>query len=218
MKITLLCSSESHPVNSHLEEWMRQNSTLHEITLTRRKKDLPGGDFLFLVSCGEIVSADDRGKYRVSLVLHASDLPRGRGWNPHIWRIIEGASQITLSLLEAEDRVDSGRIWTQVNAPVPKHFLWDEINQLIFDAEMELLDFAVSNFKAIQPRQQNDEIESSYYRLRTPADSRINPEESIVSQFDLLRVCDPQRYPAFFDLHGHRYKVILEKMYEQTDD
>lgn len=215
MKISLLCSSESHPVNAHLEKWIERNNDAHEITLSRKKKELPGGDVLFLISCGEIVSAEDREKYQVSLVTHASDLPRGRGWSPHIWRIIEGATQITLSLLEAEDRVDSGRIWKQVIVPVPKHSLWDDINELIFDAEMELVDFALSNFTTIQPQRQNDKIEPSYYRLREPDDSRIDPEKSISSQFDLLRVCDPQRYPAFFYLRGHRYKLILEKMDEE---
>ena len=215
MRISLLCSSESHPVNSHLEEWIRRNDGKHDIALVRRKQELPGGDVLFLVSCGEIITLDDRGMYRACLVLHASDLPCGRGWNPHIWQIIEGARQITVSLLEAENRVDSGRIWKQLSVPIPKGALWDEINQLIFDAEMKLIDFALSDFESIQPRQQDVNIEPSYYRLRTPDDSRINPEESISSQFDLLRVCDPKRYPAFFDLHGHRYKLILEKIHDQ---
>ena len=155
MKISLLCSSEFHPVNGHLEKWIERNRCTHDITLARRKKDLPGGDILFLISCGEVISADDREMYRASLVLHASDLPRGRGWSPHVWQIIEGARRITLSLLEAEDRVDSGRIWKQVVVPISEHSLWDELNKLLFDAEMELVDFAVSNFETIQPQQQN---------------------------------------------------------------
>ena len=30
-------------------------------------------------------------------------------------------------------------------------------------------------------------------------------------QFDLMRTCDPNRYPAFFELYGKKYKIILEK-------
>jgi methionyl-tRNA formyltransferase len=56
----------------------------------------------------------DRAKYDSSLVLHASDLPAGRGWSPHIWAITNGAESVTLSLLEAEDQVDSGRIWKKM--------------------------------------------------------------------------------------------------------
>src|SRR5690606_29368375 len=111
MKITLLCSNDKHPVNAHLKKWIAQRKMTHEISLVRKVKDLPGGEILFLVSCSEIVTEEYRSLYDHCLVLHASDLPKGRGWSPHIWQIIEGASDITMSLLEAADNVDSGRIW-----------------------------------------------------------------------------------------------------------
>lgn len=212
MKITLLCSDDRHPVNAHLVRWMMSNNAKHEIVLVRQKKDLSGGDILFLISCTEILQAEDRAGYGASLVLHASDLPRGRGWSPHIWQIIEGAHEITLSLIEAGERVDSGRIWCQTKFPVAKDALWDEINQRLFDAEIELIDSVVQGFDACVPRAQNPEVAPTYYPRRTPADSRIDPQQSIASQFDKIRVCDPQRFPAFFELHGCRYTINLEKV------
>ncbi len=156
--------------------------------------------------------------YQASLVLHASDLPEGRGWSPHIWQIIEGATEITVSLLEAEDRVDTGRIWSQVHFQVPKHILWNEINQRLFDAELALIDFAVKGFSTIEPRQQNANIEPTYYRKRNPEDSRLDPEDTIANQFNKIRVCDPLRFPAFFELHGKRYKLLLEKVDDKQND
>lgn len=212
MRISLLCSDEQQPVNEYLKSWMAAERGIHQVELVRKKTELSGGDILFLISCTEIVGAADRSAYRATLVLHASDLPRGRGWSPHIWRLIEGADEITLSLLEAEDKVDSGRIWKQLNLPIPKHALWDEINARLFEAEIELIDFAVSEFERIRPTTQDPSIEPSYYPRRTPADSQIDPTQSIASQFDKIRVSDPNRYPAFFELHGMKYKLILEKI------
>ena len=40
------------------------------------------GDILFLISCSERIGDAYRQKYRHVLVLHASDLPKGRGWSP----------------------------------------------------------------------------------------------------------------------------------------
>ncbi|MTZ15522.1 UDP-glucuronic acid dehydrogenase [Pseudomonas sp. JL972] len=210
MRISLLCSDERHPVNKYLHSWMVRRQSTHQIELVRKKSELSGGDILFLISCSEIVDADDRSAYRASLVLHASDLPRGRGWSPHIWQIIEGAEEITLSLLEAEDRVDSGRIWRKIKFPVPKHALWNEINERLFTAEIELIDFAVQEYSSINPVEQDASIEPTYYPRRSPAESKIDPKQSIASQFDKLRVCDPHRFPAFFELHGKKYKIILE--------
>lgn len=212
MRISLLCSDEQHPVNEHLRRWISKQHGAHQVELARRKSELAGGDILFLISCSEIVGAADRSAYRATLVLHASDLPRGRGWSPHIWQLIEGSDDITLSLLEAEDKVDSGRIWKKLKFPVPKHALWDEINARLFDAEIELIDFAVREFERVRPTAQDPAIEPSYYPRRSPADSRIDPWQSIASQFDRIRVCDPNRFPAFFELHGKKYKLILEKL------
>lgn len=217
MKISFLCSDSAHPVNTYLVDWISRNEADHDITLGRLKSDLPGGDILFLVSCNEIIRATDRAAYRFCLVLHASDLPYGRGWSPHIWEIINGAETITLSLLEAEDKVDTGRIWEKLTFSVPRHALWNEINHSLFQAEIKLIDFAVKHCQSITPSEQSTEIEASYFLRRSPEDSRVDPAASIADQFNLIRVCDPQRFPAFFDLHGRRYKLILEKMDEQLD-
>lgn len=212
MRISLLCSDEQHPVNDFLKRWISAQQGVHYVELVRRKSELSGGDILFLISCAEIVGPTDRSAYRATLVLHASDLPRGRGWSPHIWQLLEGAEEIILSLLEAEDKVDSGRIWKKLKFPVPKHALWDEINSGLFEAEIELIDFAVSEFDQVRPTTQEPSIEPTYYPRRTPAGSQIDPSQSISSQFDRIRVCDPNRFPAFFELHGKKYKLILEKI------
>lgn len=212
MKISFLCNDLSHPVNDYLYIWIKNNNSKHEIELVRQKKDLSGGDILFLISCTEIISSQERNTYIGCLVLHASDLPKGRGWSPHIWSIIEGNEEITLTLLEANDEVDSGRVWKKLNFQVPKHALWNEINAQLFEKEIELIDFAVSNFKSVLPKPQDPNVKTTYYPRRTPDDSAIDPYKSIESQFDKIRVCDPDRFPAYIELYGERYKLILEKV------
>ncbi len=185
---------------------------LHEVELLHRKSQLSGGELLFLISCSEIIDKFDRSKFQETLVLHASDLPKGRGWSPHIWEIVHGAGSITLSLLEAEDKVDSGRIWAKRRIPIPKDALWDEINHLLFTAEIELLDFAVKQFGQLNPELQTNMEEATYYPKRTPQDSQLDPHKTFAEQFNLIRVCDPNRFPAFLELHGKKYKLILEKL------
>lgn len=213
MKITIVCTSENHPVNEYLKKWMDKQSVFHEIELVRDKAFLRGGDILFLISCGQKIEKQERDLYGKTLVIHASDLPSGKGWNPHVWQIIEGRSTVTVTLLEAADKIDSGDIWSKVHCPIPKSALWDEINIAIFEAELLLMDFAVENFGKFIPEPQNEMTgDGVYYRLRHPGDSRVDPDKSLAEQFDLIRVCDPSRFPAFFELHGCKYKLILEKI------
>jgi len=211
MKISFLCSDPRHPINVYLSAWIQENNGQHEIELVHQKQDLTGGDLLFLLSCTEILTSQERKAYMSCLVLHASDLPKGRGWSPHIWSILEGKEELTLSLLEAEDEIDSGKIWKKLRFQVPKHALWNEINELLFAKEVELINFAIDNFHSVLAKPQDPNIEPTYYPKRTPTDSAIDPFKSIASQFDKMRVCDPERFPAYFDIYGKRYKMTLEK-------
>lgn len=215
MKITLLCSDPQHPVNAYIQRWAQAQAGLHEVDIVQKKAQLGGGEILFLISCSEIINANDRAQYKACLVLHASDLPKGRGWSPHIWALVEGAEVITLSMLEAEDKVDSGCIWSKTHITVPKHALWDEINHLLFTAEVDMIDYAVQNYTLINPLAQAETDQATYYPKRTPKDSQIDPQKSIAEQFDLIRVCDPNRFPAYFEHMGQRYILKLEKSNEQ---
>lgn len=202
LRISVLCSSPEHPVYERLVRWSRFSE------LCTSSSDLSGGDILFLVSCTELIGPAIREQYSATLVLHASKLPEGRGWSPHIWQILEGRDYLTLSLLEAEDAVDSGAIWATREIPLTGSELSEEINDLLFTAEIELMDWAIDHFSTVAPSPQSGE--PSYYPRRNPEQSRIDPERSIAEQFDLLRVCDPERFPAFFDYRGRRFTIRLK--------
>jgi methionyl-tRNA formyltransferase len=212
MNITVLCTDPNHPVNIYLNNWIKEVGDSHNITIVRSRTELTSGDFLFLVSCNEIIRKEHRKNYRHTLVLHASDLPKGRGWSPHVWEIIQGGDAITLSILEAEDKVDTGHIWLKKKIPVSKTALWDEVNHLLFEAEIQLMNDVLERYDQIKPCQQDADIEPTYHRKRTPEDSRVDPDSSIADQFDLIRMCDPDRYPAWIEIHGQKYKLILEKV------
>jgi len=213
MKIAILNSSPDHPVNAWLEKWMEKTKANHEVNLYRSKSELQEGDILFLISCSEIISKDDRDKFKKTLVIHASDLPNGRGWSPHIWELINGARELTLTLLEAEDTVDSGDIWKKVKIAVPKIALYYEINELVFDAEIGLMDYAVENFSSVRPTKQL-KGDATYWPKRTPKDSELNIQKTLDEQFDLIRVCDSERFPAFFYKDGKKFILKIEKINE----
>ena len=96
------------------------------------------------------------------------------------------------------------------------HELYNEINDKLFSVELELMDYALENINTVKPKKQ-EESSVTYYRKRTPGDSRIDPDKSLANQFLLLRVSDPDRFPAFMDCCGYRYQLKLEKIKLLTD-
>lgn len=210
MKIALLCSDAGHPIFPKLLAWAAQQGDRHQIEVVTSSGNLSGGDLLLLISCHELIPVAVRGKYIKALVIHASDLPKGRGWSPHVWAVLENQKHIVVTLLEAEDSADTGAIWAKESFDLEGHELYDEINEKLFDVELKLMTFAVDTFSSIQPLPQPPNG-ATYYRRRKPEDSKIDIERSIAEQLALLRVSDPARYPAYFEKDGHIYELVLRK-------
>ena len=79
-KITIIISSKDHPVYSVISNWAIGRSASLQIEIVESYRKATGGDICFLLSCNEIVPRSVLSQYIHSLVIHASDLPRGRGW------------------------------------------------------------------------------------------------------------------------------------------
>ena len=53
--------------------------------------------------------------------------------------------------------------------------------------------------------------QSSFYQKRTSTDSELDIHKSIKEQFNLLRVVDNEKYPAYFRYKGQKYILRIEK-------
>jgi methionyl-tRNA formyltransferase len=208
--VSILCTDPAHPVNACLRDWAQQQAQRAQVSIHRDWRELVGGDILFLVSCHQIIRKAVRELFRHTLVLHASALPKGRGMSPHIWQVIQGADSLCLTLLDAEDELDSGDIWHQAELRLDGTELHDEINDKLFAAEVSLMSWALEHCDDAVPRKQLGE--ASFFRKRTPADSQIDPTRPLTESFDQLRVADPDRYPAFFEHRGCKYRIRIDKV------
>lgn len=207
LDVTVICTDVKHPVIPFLREWQRAVSGKAHVRVVHSRDDAGSGDFLFLVSCQQFIAADIRTRFRHALVLHASALPHGRGMSPHIWQILEGRTSLTVSLINAEDEIDTGDIWAQQCVAIPANALHDEIHAVLFEAEIALMTWAIEHCDSCVPSKQSGP--STAYRRRSPADSELDPEKPLTQLFDLIRVADPVRYPAFCHIRGRTFIVTF---------
>ena len=212
MRITFLVSSAAHPINETVRNWIHSTHHLVNCNLVRSPEECQGGDLCFLVSCTEVVAKTTLAKYKRALVIHASDLPLGRGWSPHVYALLEGHEQICVSLIEAAEGVDTGDIVKQLRFQVQPYFLLKDILEILSKAHVELFDYAVSNFKNMRSVPQSSEQLPTYYQKRNPEDSMLNINATIAEQFNLMRAADPERFPSFFEIHGKRFNLIIERL------
>lgn len=149
--------------------------------------------------------------FRHNLVVHESDLPHGKGWSPLTWQILEGKNQIPVTMIEAEEKVDSGVIYAQEWIDFQGHELVEELRAAQAKATIRLCEKFVSRYPGIVDAAREQTGEENFYPRRKPGDSRLDPDMTIREQFNLLRVVDNENYPAWFEMGGQRYVVKIGK-------
>jgi methionyl-tRNA formyltransferase len=179
----------------------------HAVRWIHNPTQLAPGDVCLLLSCSRLLSAEQLALHRHNLVVHESALPKGQGWSPMTWQILEGGSAIPITLFEAVADLDAGPIHLQQLINLQGHELVEEWRALQAQATLELCLAWFDCYREVVAASQPQHGEPSHYRRRRPADSQLDPENSLAEQFNLLRVVDNQRYPAFFDWRGRRFSV-----------
>ena len=58
------------------------------------------------------------------------------------------------------------------------------------------------------------EGEETFYNRRNSKDAELDINKTIKEQFNLLRISDNERYPAFFKIEGKKYSL---KIYKESD-
>ncbi|MDO8553025.1 MAG: formyltransferase family protein [bacterium] len=195
------------PYGQELARQLRERG--HEVVNVLSPQDIPQGDIVFFLSCEHLIKKDFRNRNTHSVVIHASALPQGKGWSPLSWQVLEGKNEITLTLFEAADEVDAGEVYATATILFEGHELIDEMRQKEGEAIIKLaLWFADRYPDVVGTPQKGDE---SFYPKRTPKDSELDPNKSLVELFNQLRVADNERYPAFFTHRGHTYIINISK-------
>ncbi len=166
------------------------------------------GDIVIFLSYEKIFHQLSLNKH--NLVIHESDLPKGRGMSPLTWQILEGSNKIPITLLEATEKVDAGVIYKRDFIVLEGHELLSEIKDKQGWATINLVIWFIENYPH-SSQGQHQIGTPSFYKRRTAVDSKLDIERSISDQFDLLRVCDNNRYPAYFEKNGIKYKILIEK-------
>ncbi|MDH5665063.1 MAG: hypothetical protein OEY10_02055, partial [Nitrosopumilus sp.] len=173
--------------------------------LCRNHHEIQKGVVAFYMGCVKVTPREILDKNRYNVVVHESDLPIGRGFSPLIWQILEGKNIIPVCLIEADDDVDAGCIYMKREIKLQGHELNHEIRHKQGQLTVEMcLDFLENSNPPVGIAQQG---EPSIYCKRTPEDSKLDINKSIAEQFNLLRVVDNDRYPAFFEKDGCRYTL-----------
>lgn len=208
MKVQILVDNKNSwyiPFAKKLEK--KLSETIDSVNLIHEHDEVVEGDVLCLVSCEKIFKRLELNKSNV--VVHESALPKGKGWSPLSWQVLAGKKKITVTLFEAQNNIDSGVIYLQDYISLEGHELLKEIKYKQGILTNELLEKYIYNFPNIKGKAQVGK--STFYNKRTPEDSELDINKTIIEQFNLLRIVDNDNYPAFFVKDGFKYILKINK-------
>lgn len=168
------------------------------------------GSPLLSIGFPYILPAALLARHPLALNVHPTLLPAYRGPTSGAYIIMNGERQSgsTVHLLEAE--VDSGDIVAQSRVTLSRFDTVRSMQRKVYATEPELLREALDRLDAGLPNARQDPALASIYpKKRTPEDSRIDPARPLIDLFDAIRACDPEAYPAFFEVDGQKVCVRL---------
>lgn len=211
LKVTVLSDKNSW-INRYIPGFvkrLKQKQIL--VNWIHQAKDILPGDLVFCLGCGQILAQEVLIRNSHNLIVHESALPNGKGWSPLTWQILEGKNRIPITLFEAAEKIDSGKIYIQQYLEFRGNELVDELRQLQANKSIEMCLKFIDRYPEIIDTGKDPVGESTYYARRTPKDSCLDINQPIINQFNLLRVVDNERYPAFFELNGEVYLLKIER-------
>ena len=202
------------PANDWLEPFVRaEDFSLdgrYECDIVLDYEAVSAREIVFILGYTRIISNESLSRNGLNLAVHESDLPLGRGFAPVQWQVLQGARRIPICLLEAADPVDSGDIFLRHHFDLDGLELYSEIREKQARATTGI----IREFLALYPDlpRQAQTGEPTHFPRRRPSDSRLDPDRTLREQFDLLRICNNDAWPAFFEIGGRTYALRINAL------
>ena len=214
IKIQILISKSSWANAYKKEIFCKLKKFSKSVSFLQNHKELKDNyDVNIIFSYFKIIPKIYLKKSKVNLIPHESNLPKGKGMSPLTWQILEGKKKIYFSLIEANSKIDNGVVYYKKTKIIPKNFLFDEIKKIQLNENLKLIVKFINFYKRKNkpPKSKIQIGKSTFYKKRVPKNSEINIKNSILSQFNLLRVVDNENYPAYFKVYGKKYILKISK-------
>ncbi len=207
--ITFLLDKKNDWIESYIKKKFLKKSKNYVFKISKNYKKIKKQNVVFILNYTKILPKKFLKQNYLNLVVHGSDLPKGKGFAPIQWQILKNKNKIVFSLIEAVERVDSGSIIQKSNLIFKGHELNDEIRKMQALSTINIIKSFLKKYPKFKKNRQLGK--SSYFKRRNERDSKLNINKSIKSNFNLLRVVDNDKYPAFFEYKKKKYIIKIFK-------
>jgi len=146
--------------------------------------------------------------------IHASLLPKYRGFAPLVWAIINGEKRTGISLFYFDRGIDSGDIVAQKEFDILEN---DTIKEVLEKTERSIADILKENYSKLlsgeAPRTKQNHKNATYCSQRKPEDGRINWNFSNKKIHDFIRAQAPPYPGAFSYIKDKKITITKSRLF-----
>jgi len=197
------------------------NLKILEVTKTEIERVLTELEGHKLLSIGfpYIISPQILQKFSIALNLHPTLLPKYRGPTTAAYIIINKEKEAGSTLHFMTEQMDRGNIIAQKKIPLSEFDTIRSMQRKVYELEPQLLS---ENLELVnentQGTPQQESQSSEFGKKRTPADSEIDPNLTLLQLYDYIRASDPDEFPAFFYHQGYKVCIKLWRPDKPNDE
>lgn len=167
-------------------------------------------DVVFILGYTKKLNNTFLKRNKLNLLVHESNLPKGRGMSPVQWQILEDINFIKVNLIEAVNKIDKGDIFGSGLLKLNGSELYDEIRKKQASITISLIKKFLKKYPKYKKKKQVGI--PSYYMHRNKSHSELNLNKTIKQNFNLLRISNNEEWPAFFI---YKKKKFIIKIYSE---
>ena len=207
INVGFLFDKKNKWISNYINKDTFKDNAKYSFKFSFNYKNYDNYDIVFVLGYTKILKKKFLNKNKLVIVCHESELPKGRGFSPVQWQILENKNKISIILFEAGINVDEGLILEKDVFYFNGTELYDEIRKKQAAATKKIIKKFLSKYPKISKSKQSGS--PSYYKRRSKADSMININKTIKNQFNLLRIVNNKEWPAFFIFKKKKYKILI---------
>ena len=208
-KIGFLIDNKNRWIEKFLKKENFKNNSKYKFKIFDNPLKIKNYDVIFILGYTKILNKSFLKKNKYNLVVHASNLPKGKGFSPVQWQILKNKNIIPVCLIKAEISVDSGEIYEKIFFKLNGTELYDEIREKQARATFKIIKkFLIKFPKTFKKKQVG---KSTFYKRRYPKSNLLNINKSIKSNFNLLRISNNDLYPSYFYYKSKKYIIKIFK-------
>lgn len=163
-------------------------------------------DIVFVLNYPEIIQESYFSKFKFGMIIiHSTDLPKGRGWAPIYNSIVNADDEYVITALEIDEKVDRGDILMKLRIKKPTFISNNNLREIDESGSFLLICELIKELenKSFLCGKAQNELQASYNRKRTPSDNLVDFSKTIESALIEILATN-ENYPAFIEINGEK--------------